>query len=132
VNLSGNGTLTLGSGNHHFSSFTTNSSHCQLIIDPTNGPVRMYCDGAFSFGVNAGILQFNSATPANFELHMRGSVSFTLPGDFYGIIDAPDCDLTVGGNAIYGSVVAESITMGASDRIHADLALLATAIMTVK
>jgi Flp pilus assembly protein TadG len=131
VSLSGNGTLTLGSGNHHFSSFTTNSSHCQLIINPTSGPVKMYCDGAFSFGINA-VITFNSIIPANFELHMRGSNNISLPNDFYGVIDAPDCDVSLGGNSIYGSVVAESITMGSGERIHADLALLTTTISTVK
>jgi Flp pilus assembly protein TadG len=132
VSLNGNETVTLDSGDHHFTSFVTNSSHCQLIINPSSGPVRMYDDGAFSFGVNAGTVMFNSVIPSNFELHMRSSVTITLPNDFYGVIDAPQCDVIIGGNSVYGSIVARSITMASGDRIHVDLSQYGTTITTTK
>jgi len=88
----------------------------EIILDASkNAKLTIYVDGDWASDNNAGINN-ETSTPSTFKLYGTGPVGQEIDikakGEFYGVIYAPDADLTVfsGGN-IYGSFVTNNFEL---------------------
>lgn len=88
----------------------------EIILDAgKNAKLKIYLDGNWTSDNNSGINN-ETSTPSNFKLYGTGpagqSIDIKAKGEFYGVIYAPDADLTMfsGGN-IYGSFVTNNFEL---------------------
>lgn len=88
----------------------------EILLDAsTNAKLTIYLDGDWNSDNNSGINN-ETSTPSTFALYGTGSVGQEIDikakGEFYGVIYAPDADLTMysGGN-IYGSFVTNNFEL---------------------
>jgi hypothetical protein len=88
----------------------------EIILDQTKGAtLTLYLDGDWNSGNNSGI---NNATevPLNFKLFGTGpagqKIDLKAKSEFYGVIYAPDADLTLfSGGDIYGSFATNNFEL---------------------
>lgn len=103
----------------------TLSSRSALVLDATNGPVRVFVTSAINFANDAGIKTVTQ-DPLNVSLQIAapGNLSILSPTSFYGTIYAPNADVKLGsGFQVFGSVGAKSLTVAAGAKLHFDEAL---------
>jgi Flp pilus assembly protein TadG len=119
-----NGNVTLTSGDHFFTSFTSGGNDT-VTINASGGPVRIYCAGQFKFSGNARFVYLQTPSAANLEINITGSGTVEPSEDpTYARINAPNSHLMMRGNSdIYGAVTAKSIEMRGGDGIHLDSSL---------
>lgn len=97
----------------------------RIVINAT-GSLRIHLTGNLTIG--GGGIQNDTKQAKNFVListkKSYETYAMATNTDFYGVIYAPNSRLTVSNNqAIYGSLVAMSVTFEQSPSIHYDLAL---------
>jgi hypothetical protein len=88
----------------------------EIILDSsTNAKLTIYLDGDWVSDNNSGINN-ETSSPSTFKLYGTGpagqAIDIKAKGEFYGVIYAPDADLTMfsGGN-IYGSFVTNNFEL---------------------
>lgn len=90
------------------------------------GSLRIHVHG--DLGLNGGGIQNDTKLPKNLVIiattNPYESYGMATNTPFYGVIYAPVSSLTVSNNqAIYGAIVAKSVTFSGSPAVHYDLAL---------
>jgi hypothetical protein len=116
------GNLTLNSGNYYFTSFST-SGNSVISINATNGPVRLYVNGAFSLSGNISFAYTQGNDPADLELHMVSAAGVDLNGniDVWAVVHAPNSPLNLNGNTnIYGSICVKQVSLSGNTGVHWD------------
>ena len=100
----------------------------EIILDSSkNASLTIYLDGNWISDNNAGINNQTSA-PSTFKLYGTGpvgqSIDIKAKGEFYGVIYAPDADLTMySGGDIYGSFVTQNFELKNPANFYYDAAL---------
>ncbi|MCM8786683.1 MAG: hypothetical protein NC935_01360 [Candidatus Omnitrophica bacterium] len=145
INVSGNNSKTLSSGNYKYSSISVSGNGCLTISGDTNiyltsssalsvtgnaklvitGKVKIYTDGNLIISGN-GIVN-NTQLPQNLLVYGTSSsksIQISGNGDFYGAVYAPDATISVSGNGeVYGSLVGDTVSMSGNGGLHYDEAL---------
>lgn len=132
INLSSTRKLTINATTAPVNVYLTGNStsisianSAQIAIPATNTyPVTMYTDGSSSVG-GAGVVN-NTYIPSNLLLYDTGTgaISVSNGGSFYGAIYAPSASVRLtGAGVLYGSIVANSLTLANSGTVHYDKAL---------
>ena len=138
-----NGVTVLGNNNYQMSSLSSSSSNSPVIV---NGNATLYVSGNLSLSGTGdieilpgatltvyvagnasiggkGIVNDNSS-PENFSyigLASNTSISFSGQATFYGTINAPQADFSMGGNAeVFGAAIVKSFTNGGNAWFHYD------------
>jgi len=122
LQLSGNTTVTLGSGTYWYSTISI-SGNGRLNL---TGSATIYVTGNVSISGNGVVTAQN--LPTNLTLNVSGaqSVSFTGNAKFYAKVYAPDSNFHLSGNGrLFGSVAADSIQQSGNAEVHYDEALSA-------
>jgi Flp pilus assembly protein TadG len=113
---------TLPSGTYYLRNFTINGG-ATLIIDPHNGPVKIYVTGTYRR--EGGALINNTHLAKNLQILCTGStVTVTSTNDFYGVVYAPQADVTLNGDSdLFGAVVGRTLKINGSGYAHYDESL---------
>jgi len=126
LSVTGNTTLLLPSalGQHCFNNLTV-SGGATLTAD---GPVTVYVTGAFTASGNTviGVASDPSAMIILLVSSQQATIESSLTGSsaFYGGLYAPSATITIDGNAqVFGSVVAQGVTISGDAQVHYDEAL---------
>jgi hypothetical protein len=117
------GTTTLNSGNYSSTGININSGGT-LKINATSGPVNLYMSGSFT--PNGGLVTTTNNIPNNFHIHVtnNSNIQVNSPCVLYAVVDVPLASFTLNNNTVlFGSVIADYITLGTGSWIHYDLAL---------
>jgi Flp pilus assembly protein TadG len=124
INITGSSqNMTLTSGNYSCAGITLDSGGT-LTINASSGPVNLYCSGAVAG--NGGNIAVTNNIPNNFHLYITNSSSVQLNSGsyWYVVLDAPLSNVSLTANAaLYGSVVANNLTVDSGTAIHFDQAL---------
>lgn len=137
------GTATLPSGNYRYEEIDLSSDAVLTINSDTNiyisesiavtasarintgANVAFYISGDANFA-GQGIVN-TSGVPSNLQIYGIGStttIDYSGGSDFYGVIYAPECDVSTGGNSsIYGAIVGNVVTLGGTGALHYDESL---------
>lgn len=145
------GNVTIPSGNHHYSAITVDkgtltikgpatvvvddllvSSGTKVLVDATDGPVKIYATGDFELRSNSSVTT-NTERARDIEVLITSS---NLPGggaiidlnsnaEFMGTIYAPNAALKLSSNfSVYGAVKAAFVELESNTAIHFDEDLL--------
>jgi hypothetical protein len=118
--LDGNKTLDLAAGTYYFNNLTLSG---QATLNIT-GPVKIYVTGNL-FRAGGVTVNMNSAIASNLQIYMTGgTANITSNNDFYGVIYAPNTDVTVdGASDLFGAIVGKTLTLTGTGHGHYDEAL---------
>jgi Putative Flp pilus-assembly TadE/G-like len=118
--------LTLTAGTYSCTGLSIDSGGT-LTIDASGGPVNLYSSGGV-FG-NGGTIIVTGNIPNNFHLYVTNSSAVQLANgsNWYMALDAPLSTVTLASTStLYGSVIANNLTLTAGTAIHVDQALTNT------
>jgi hypothetical protein len=121
LSISGNRTVTLGTGTYWFSSISI-SGNGRLV---TTGPVVIFVTGNMSISGN-GISTAGNLPPNLLLYGAQGcnSISISGNGDFYGAVYAPAASVSVSGNGrTFGAVTGNTVSYSGNGGFHYDKAL---------
>jgi hypothetical protein len=148
--LSASGATSIPPGNHHYSSLTIQSgtltirgpstlvldaflmrSGTALVVDATNGPVKVYATGDFVLRSNTTVTT-NTLHARDLEVlitssNLRHGTTIELSSNsrFMGTLYAPDAALRLPSNfTVFGAVKAAFVELASNSRIHYDEDLL--------
>jgi hypothetical protein len=129
INLTGSQTLTINGPVVIVVSGDLSIGNSAKIRITSTGSLRIHLGGDLSIGGNG--IQNDTARPKNFILIATGapweSYSMATDTPFHGVIYTPVSSLTISNSqAIYGAIVAKSVTFSASPAFHYDLDLRRT------
>lgn len=112
-------TLDLPPGTYYFNNFTLTG---QATIN-TSGPTTIYVTG--DMNTAGGNMVNSSQTPSNLKLLMtEGTARILGNSEMYGVLYAPDTDVTITGTGdLFGSVVGRNLTMTGTGDAHYDESL---------
>jgi hypothetical protein len=128
LNLGGNNTLTLSSGDHYFTSLSV-GGNANLLINSTTGPVRLYVNGGVNVSGNGDIGNGNPANNCEIYVVSSAGVDVSGSGTVTASIYAPSSPMNVTGNGyVLGPVVAKSINVTGSGDIDTTDQLSPTAL----
>lgn len=103
------------------------SGRSTLWFDTTKGPVDLYIQNSLDLDPLVSI-NTTSEDPYDVTIQVNGAnatVDFEPTGAFYGVLYAPDGDVTVGSNVeIFGSVAADTLSFASGATLHYDLGLM--------
>jgi hypothetical protein len=141
-------TTTINAGNYQYTEFSgtktitivgpaniylTGSTSINLTTNGTvavsalsTGPVVIYAAGAVDAS-NAGGLVNNTSLPSDFQLYDSSvsAPSISLSGPFYGVVYAPDGNLSLIGNAdFYGAFIGDVVSLSTQASVHLDQNLM--------
>lgn len=128
LNLSSNGSLTLGGGIYNFCSVTLSGGatitiapavQAEIFVDSPDDPGSGCASGTGSLTMSGGSTWFNpSANPLAAQFYVyglnNGSSAITLSGNaaMYGVIYAPQSQVTLSGNGtLYGAIASSRLTI---------------------
>jgi hypothetical protein len=88
-----------------------------------SGETRIYLTG--NLDTAGGLILNSSADPNNLKILMTGGTAkLTADSAFYGVLYAPNTDVTVGGSAdLYGAIVGRTLSVNGSGNAHYDESL---------
>ncbi len=119
LSLSGNRTLTLPGGTYRYKQVSI-SGRARLIF---TGPATIYAE-TVSLSGNSITTADNRPTNLSIKVPGGGGVSLSGTSDFYGLIYAPESQISMSGsNALYGAVVGRTIRLSGSVNFWYDEAL---------
>lgn len=102
----------------------TVSGSAAIVIAPGSS-LNLYLGGNMNCAGQGVVNQ--TLAPANFIVHglpTCTSISYSGGNDFYGVVNAPECNLSFsGGSSAYGAFVANSISLTGQGGVHYDEAL---------
>ena len=119
LNGSGNGSLTLTTGNYYYTNFSVSGNYTVNIT----GQVNVYCSGAVTL---SGNFSTSANLPSNFHIYETGSSAVKISGNstIYASVDAPLSAITISGNSdFYGNAIGKSISLSGNMGIHYDESL---------
>jgi hypothetical protein len=148
--LTTSGTVTIPSGNHHYTALTVGSGKLKVVgpatlvvddllvrtnaefeVDATNGPVKIYATGDFELRSNS---RFTTTTGRARDLevlitssNLVGATTIDLSSnsDFMGTIYAPAARIELASNfEVFGAVKAAFVEVASNTRVHFDEDLL--------
>jgi hypothetical protein len=102
----------------------TNGS--QLFIDNSAGPVTIYVADAVKVS-GAGSIAVADPNPEKFALYLSGTggASFSVVGNFYGVVYAPSSTVTLAGGGLFtGAFVGKTVNVNDASVIRYDESLL--------
>lgn len=121
------GILEIGGGDVvlHVTGDITMGQDCEIVVEE-GASLVLYLDGDLNADNDAGIN--NKNYPAALELYGTGEeeqqFSLKAKGDFYGVVYAPNADITINaGGDIYGSFKGSSFELKSDSNLYYDEAL---------
>lgn len=118
--LDGNKNINLPQGTYFFRDFTLAGNSVLTV----SGPTTIYVTGNLYRG---GLVTVNNLSnrACNLQIIMTGGTAAVTSGnDFYGVIYAPNTDVTVDGSAdLYGAIVGKTLTLTGTGAGHYDESL---------
>lgn len=149
LSISNGGTQTLNSGDYQYTSISMSndstltvngtvrlyltansalSANNNVTINVSNGAnVTIYSDGVFS-AANDVTINNQGNIPSNFVIYSTytgsNGVSLANSGAFYGVVYAPNTDISIGNNGqVFGALIGKTIWFSNNDNIHYDEAV---------
>jgi Flp pilus assembly protein TadG len=118
--LDGNKVIDMPPGTYYFNNFTLTGQSVFNI----SGPTTIYVTGNFERS-GGTVVNNNSRVPGNLEILMTGGTALvTSENAFYGVIYAPNTDVTIDGSAdLFGAVVGKTLTLTGTGQGHYDESL---------
>jgi len=118
--LDGKKTYTLPPGTYYFNDFTLAG---QSVLNIT-GKTVIYITGNLHRAGGTEVIN-STQVASNLQIQMTGGTAeITSNNDFYGVIYAPNTDITLDGSAdLYGGVVGKTLSMTGNGQAHYDESL---------
>jgi hypothetical protein len=121
------GSWTLTSGNYYLTGVTV-GTHGELMIDPSDGPVRIFLDGGFDMGNHTQLI-VDGNSPQDFQIYSRSSQEIkVLPhGGLTAFVYAPLAHFRlqplVGGGDFKGNIWADTVQIQPHGDIFLDTSI---------
>ncbi len=117
--LSGGVAYEIPPGDYYFNDLKL-SGQSSLIV---SGPTNIYLTG--DLDTSGGDVINNSQDPNNLRIFMTGgSATISASIDWYGLLYAPDSEVTIKGSAdIYGAIIGQNVDFGGTGDVHFDESL---------